>query len=137
MARKKQAANDSPIYNPEIIQKGIEEACKYAEEKGIPLTLGRLCACINVDRAELIGYLKGSFATGEENEEKKNKRELSIKILKKAYNLCNAECEDSLAIGRGTIGNIFLAKNNYGYVDKVEVNTTEKVIFCGENDMQD
>ena len=137
MARIGQPMNDSPIYNPKNIQKAVENARKYCEEKQMPLTLGRICSCVDIDRAELMGYLQGSFATGEENDEKKKKREKSIQILKKAYRLCNADCEDSLAIGRGTIGNIFLAKNNYGYVDKVEVNTTEKVIFCGENDMQD
>ena len=75
--------------------------------------------------------------TNNETEEEKKNREKSLSLLKKAYILCNADLEDALATGRGTVGNIFLGKNNYGYVDKVEVNTTEKVIFCGENDMQD
>lgn len=137
MARRKQPSNDSPIYHPTIIQKSIDEAIKYAEEKQIPLTLGRLCACLGIDRNTVIDYVNGVTAVGNENEKERENREISVEIIKKAWRLCNADCEDSLAIGRGTVGNIFLAKNNYGYVDKVEVDTTNKVVFSGENEIKD
>lgn len=137
MARLGQFYNESIIYYPAIIEKGIDSAIKYCEEKQIPLTLVRLCSCVGIDRVTMLDLLHGGAMANNETEKQKKAREKSILLLKKAYTLCNADLEDCLATGRGTIGNIFLAKNNYGYVDKVEVNTTEKVIFCGENDMQD
>lgn len=137
MARLGQFYNESIIYNPAAIKKGIENACKYCEEKQIPLTLVRVCSCIGIDRQTMLELVKGGAMATNETEEEKRNREKSIALLKKVHTDCNADLEDSLATGRGTIGNIFLAKNNYGYVDKVEVNTTEKVIFCGENDLQD
>ena len=137
MAKMGQFYNESIIYNPATIKKGIENAKKYSEEKQIPLTLARLCSCIGIDRFTLLDVLHDNITTTNETEEEKKNREKALGLLKKAYTECNADLEDCLATGRGTIGNIFLGKNNYGYVDKVEVNSTEKVIFCGENDMQD
>ena len=137
MAKMGQFYNESIIYNPAAIKKGIENAKKYSEEKGIPLTLVRVCSCVGIDRLTMLNLLNSNLAVNNETEEEKKKREKSLSLLKKAYTECNADLEDCLATGRGTIGNIFLGKNNYGYVDKVEVNTTEKVVFCGENEMQD
>ena len=137
MAKMGQFYNESIIYNPAAIKKGIENAKKYSKDKEIPLTLARLCACVGIDRMTMLELLHGGAVATNETEEEKKKREQGLMLLKKAYSDCNADLEDCLATGRGTIGNIFLGKNNYGYVDKVEVNTTEKVVFCGENEMQD
>ncbi len=137
MAKYGQFYNESIIYNPAVIKKGIENAKEYCKEKDIPLTLVRVCSCIGIDRKTMLELVNGGAVASNETEEEKKKRERSVMLLKRVHTECNADLEDCLATGRGTVGNIFLGKNNYGYVDKVEVNTTEKVIFCGENDMQD
>lgn len=80
-----------------------------------PLTIGGLAVSIGMCRESLLNYAKD---------------EEFFSTIKKAKDIVHAWAEERLFAGGQVAGCIFNLKNNYGWVDKTEVdkNTTLKVV---------
>ena len=113
---------------PEQINDAIARAREYADSKGVPLTLERLAATLGVTRETLSEYVKEYSSTHNEGAE----------TLKRAAAECTASVmEHGMMRGNSPIMPIFYLKNNAGYRDKVEQETTHRVTFTGMDSLQD
>lgn len=82
---------------------------EYVLEQFKPYTITGMAVYLGITRDTLIEY--------------ENKEELTDTI-KGAKERCHAYAEESLFIGKNPTGAIFNLKNNYGWKDKTEVETT-------------
>lgn len=113
---------------PEQINDAIARAREYADKKGVPLTLERLAATLGVTRETLSEYVKEYSSTHNEGAE----------ALKRAAAECTASVmEHGMVRGNSPIMPIFYLKNNAGYRDRVEQETTHRVTFIGMDNLQD
>lgn len=97
-------------FTPEEFERRVNQYFRYCEEKKKPLTLERLATFLNCDSETIRDYKHRDefFAT--------------IKRLRE-YILANKV--ETMLSGKGsTIGYIFDLKNNHGWKDKQEIETT-------------
>jgi hypothetical protein len=94
--------------SPQEIEKLADEYFKMCDEKGKPYTITGLAIALDTDRKTLLNY-----------EEKDGFFPTIKKIKQKVENYA----EEKLFNGNNTAGVIFNLKNNYGWVDKQEIDT--------------
>ena len=113
---------------PEQINDAIARAREYADNKGVPMTLERLAATLGVERGTLWEYIKDYGDT----------HTPGVDALKRAAAECTASVmEHGMTRGNSPIMPIFYLKNNAGYRDKTEQETTHRVTFTGMDNLQD
>lgn len=113
---------------PEQINDAIARAREYADNKGVPMTLERLAATLGVERGTLWEYIKDYGDT----------HTPGVDALKRAAAECTASVmEHGMTRGNSPIMPIFYLKNNAGYRDKIDQETTHRVTFTGMDNLQD
>ncbi len=100
--------------SPQEIEKLADEYFKMCDEKGKPYTITGLALALDTDRRTLLNY-----------EEKDDFFPTIKKIKQKVENYA----EEKLFNGSNTAGVIFNLKNNYGWVDKQEVDTNVNLSY--------
>lgn len=111
---------------PEELESKIEEYFQWAEDNKKHITVTGLAWYLDTNRQTLSNY------QDEESELYKNIED-SVKVryidsIKRAKARIEMEYEDSLYNKNSVVGAIFTLKNNYGYVDKQEIEQTNKTI---------
>lgn len=102
--------------DPEQLQSLIEEYYKECKEREVPITMAGLAVALYCDRGTLINY---------------SRKDQFFSVIKRARELVNAKLEEHLMSGKPPIGAIFLGKNNFGYVDKQEVEHSGEMSITG------
>ena len=94
----------------EQLEAGIKECQKWCEEKGKSFTLSRLAVFLGCDRQTLANYaVKDEF----------------FGAIQKARQLAEATIEEKMMDSKTqVVGAIFIAKNNFGWKDRSEVDHT-------------
>ena len=93
---------------PGALKRDINKYFKECEKKGTPLTITGLALALGTNRQTLINYEKnlgGDFDT----------------IIKRAKLMCENFAEQYLYNGKNVAGAIFNLKNNYGWIEKKEI----------------
>lgn len=123
----KKSGRPPKFESPEILENKIEEFFKMcADEKRIPTFTG-LAYFLGTTRKTLREYEnsdKSGFLKSIDDDTKVKYKH----ILRKAKARIEAEYEQLLFKGNSVIGAIFTLKNNFGWVDKQEVEQTNKTI---------
>lgn len=99
----------------EELAKGIEAYFNMCDEKEKPYTISGLALSLGIDRATLVRY---------------GDRDLFATQIKNAKQRVQAQLEENALTGKGNpTFTIFNLKNNYGWVDKQEIDnkTTNRV----------
>jgi len=117
---------------PERVETAIHQARQRAEERGVPLTLERVAACLGIDRDRLRQLATGPV-TGSRAEQEAAQR------LRQVYLDCNAALIEELMACKGShSGAMLLAKNDFGYTDKAEAAAgIPPVRFVGEERLEE
>lgn len=114
------------------INAAIDRAQKYADSKGVPLTIERLSVTLGVNKQALQLYIGGHSDSEDDTHKAK------VKTLKRAISGCTASVmEHGMMRGNSPVMPIFYLKANEGYQDKVEHEVTHKVSFTGMDSLQD
>lgn len=112
ITQTKQIGRPAKWTSPEVLMKLIMdywEKCKAEKE---PFTLSGLAVELDTTRQGLINYgMKDGF----------------LDAIKKARALAESTVEKHLMSGKPPVGAIFVAKNNFGWVDKHEIEHSGKV----------
>lgn len=95
----------------EELQVKIDEYFNKCDKEFRPYTITGLALALNMTREGLVHY---------------EKKEGFTDTIKRAKLKCEVYAEEQLFIGRNATGVIFNLKNNYGWVDKQEVDNTIK-----------
>lgn len=95
--------------SPEYLQTLIDAYFEQAKTNGDPLTITGLALALDTSRETLINY---------------EAREKYFDTIKRAKLKCQQYAENHLFGGKNATGAIFSLKNNYGWKDKTEVDTT-------------
>lgn len=96
--------------NVEDVEKVINDYFKECDKKQIPYTVSGLAYALNMSRQSLLNY---------ENKEK------FFDTIKKAKDKIEVQLEENALLGRyNTTFTIFNLKNNYGWQDKQEIDST-------------
>jgi len=98
----------------EQIEKAAKEYFELCDEQGRPYTMTGLAIALDTDRKTLLNY--------EEKEE-------FFPTLKKIKCIVENYAEEKLFNGGNTAGVIFNLKNNYGWIDKQEVDTNVNLSY--------
>ena len=92
------------------LQKGIDAYFKMCDEKEKPYTMSGLALSLGIDRRTLVNYAD---------------KDLFFSQIKEAKSRVQAQLEENALSGKGNATfTIFNLKNNYGWVDKQEVDNT-------------
>lgn len=99
-------------FNEITLAKRIDEYFEDCKERSVNPTIGRLAVFLDVDRKTLLNYQKS---------------ERFFHIIKSAREEISANVEELLINpnNRNSTGSIFYAKNNMGYVDRIETVTKD------------
>lgn len=98
--------------NVKELQTKIDEYFNLCDEKGKPYTITGLALSLDTTRQGLMNY---------------QERDEFNDAIKKAKLRCENYAEEQLFVGKNTAGIIFNMKNNYGWVDKQEIDQNSKV----------
>ena len=106
----------APIkFTPKELDEKFQEFLDYCKKNYVPLTIGRLCVILNVDRDFLLDH-------GKQDKYATQIRRYRMIIL--------ADKEERLNAGKGsTAGTIFDLKNNYGWTDRQEIDHKGEMPF--------
>ena len=98
----------------EDIEERINEYWSDCEVNEKPITMAGLALFLGVDRKTLVNYksMKDAF----------NKD--FFPAIKRAKQIIEMSYEEQLLQGKATAGVIFSAKNNFGWVDKMDIDNT-------------
>ncbi len=114
--------------NPEDMQKLIVEYFNECEAEGKKPTVTGLGYVLDMNRTDLINYEK-CFECDRLKQYPDTVRRGFVNTIKEAKRFIESCLEDKLVNGTATpIGLIFALKNNYGWVDKQEIEQTNKNI---------
>lgn len=94
--------------SPEQIEKAASEYFEMCKKDKLPLTMTGLAIALDTDRQTLVNY--------------GNKEEF-FDTIKRIKLVVENFAESCLFDGKNTAGVIFNLKNNYGWVDKQEIDT--------------
>lgn len=112
---------------PEELEKRIEEYYKWAEYNNKHITVTGLAWFLDIDRQTLLNYensLENDWLKSVPDDVKVG----FVGTIKKAKKRIEMEYEEGLFNKNSAVGAIFTLKNNYGWVDKQEVEQTNKTI---------
>lgn len=117
--------------SPRQVREGIDEAKRLAEDRGVPLTLERVAACLGIGRERLRQLATASAGPA------RSEREVAA-LLRQVYLDCNAALIEELVACRSSHGGaLLLAKNDFGYTDKGDAAAAEPVCFVGEERLEE
>ena len=114
--------------NVEDMQKIIDEYFEECSKEGKRPTVSGLAYVLDIERATLISYEK-CMECDKLKQYDDSVRRGFMNTIKSAKKFIESQYEDSLINdGKNPVGLIFTLKNNYGWVDKQEVEQTNKSI---------
>ena len=113
--------------SPEILENKIEEFFKMCDDENKVPTITGLAYFLDVTRKTLLKY-EHSDKYGSLKKVNEDTIEEYEDIVKRAKARIEAEYEQLLFKGNSVIGAIFTLKNNFGWVDKQEVEQINKTI---------
>lgn len=138
MATKKKKRNvgkPMKFNSPEELEVKIEEYFNWAIEKDRHITVSGLAWFLDIDRCTLLRYEDMVNNDDAYKSIDNSIKEKYCNTIKRAKRRIEAECEEGLYNKNSVTGTIFALKNNYGYVDKQEIensgSTTQKVELSG------
>ena len=127
--------NDLPVVDlkdSQAVKERIRLYMQMCYENDFKPTVSSLAAVLGFDRKSLIALINGYECVGAW----KNIPTSSLDIIKKAYSSMEQLWENYMQNGKiNPVSGIFLAKNNYGYVDKVE-HVVEAKATLSEDEME-
>jgi hypothetical protein len=100
--------------SPRQLEAKIEKYRKKCDEESKPFTMSGLAVALGCDRKTLVNY--------------SNKDEF-LPTIKRARTYAEAWLESMLLSGKPPIGAIFVAKNNFGWKDKSEIEVEQKFMM--------
>jgi hypothetical protein len=112
--------------NTTSVRRAIATARAVAEDKGVPLTVERLCAGLAVHPREMEQLLAEADTEDE-----------SLRLVKKAVLDCYAALVEDGLRARGATQHIFLEKVHLGYGETKEAAAYSPVLFDGEDEIPD
>jgi hypothetical protein len=129
MAYKKNKSENKPLKwkSPEELQEKINnyfEECKRMKE--VP-TISGLAYALETNRQTLLNY-ENAEENGWLSRLNNSTKRAYVDTIKNAKHFVESRYEQALFQQGKTIGAIFTLKNNFGYVDKQEVEQTNKTI---------
>lgn len=105
------------INNPESLKHSIEEYMAISLKYDAPLSVNGLAIALGVNRQTLKNWHEGRTRVANKD------------IIDQAFAMIDAETELAIRQGKGNVvGQIFLAKNDSGYVDEQKVSIKEDKI---------
>jgi hypothetical protein len=113
--------------DPNTIDEKIEEYFKYAKDNNKHITITGLAWYLGIDRLTLLNYEKCKDIDWLKSVDDSVKDKF-INSIKDAKRRIECEYEESLYNKNSSVGAIFTLKNNYGWVDKQEIEQTNKDI---------
>ena len=126
--------NDLPVVDLKDSQAVADRIRLYMQmcyENDFKPTVSSLAAVLGFDRRTLIGIVNGTLPGSY-----KNLPTSSVLTIKKAYSSMEQLWENYMQNGKiNPVSGIFLAKNNWGYVDKVE-HVVEAKATLSEDEME-
>ncbi len=109
--------------SPEEMESLINQYVKECRDKDDPITMSGMAYALGMDRKTLVNY---------------SHRDDFLLTVKRARELVEQEYERRLLkAGTPTIGYIFAMKNNMGWVDKQEIESTSRVSLSVPDDVED
>ena len=125
--------NDLPVidlHDSDAVRERIRLYMQMCYENDYKPTVSSLAAVLGFDRKTLYAVVNGTLPTYQ------NLPTLSLDFIKKAYSSMEQLWENYMQNGKiNPVSGIFLAKNNYGYVDKVE-HVVEAKATLAEDEME-
>ncbi len=116
----------STLKTHQEVQERIDKYFAECEKTKRPMTVMGLANALGLhSRKALLNYEKEGYNKDLPEKEKK----LIISSIKKAKARIEQYLEENLIKGRQVVGTIFNLKNNYGWVDKQEIEIEEKKIL--------
>ena len=119
------------IRSPRRVKDAIAEAEAIATEKGVPLTVERLAACLEMSREDFVTYIRAEPSVLTPSEARIRR------LLCGAYQRIGASLAEELMKTGSHAGAQFLGKNNFGYTDKSDVKADLNIAFTGETELSD
>ncbi|NFN94919.1 hypothetical protein FDB28_12655 [Clostridium botulinum] len=113
--------------NPEEMQNIINEYFKECEKSEEIPTVTGLAFSLDIDRNTLLRYENNQENDWLKNFDDSVKAEFS-RTIKRAKRYIESNYENALFSNGKTVGAIFTLKNNYHWVDKQEIEQTNKTI---------
>ena len=106
------------LHKPELVQERLNEYFEIHAQADMKPTVAGMAMALGVDRRRLWEIKTGALVGGTTPI---NLPEESLVLIKKAYNYLETLWENYMHNGKiNPVSGIFLAKNNFGYQDKVE-----------------
>ena len=125
----------SPLHDVEALKAAIDGAQRYADNKGVPLTLERLAVYVGVNRHVLADIVAGNKTEIEGNKITQE----TIATLKKAVDSCVAAVmEHGMRRGNSPIMPIFALKCNHNYDDHPQqTSNAPTIVIVGADKIPD
>ena len=106
------------LYNPEAVQDRLEEYFRIHVEADIKPTVAGMAMALGIDRRRLWEIKSGAMIGGHTPIDLPT---LTVDSIKKAYDFMENLMENYMQNGKiNPVSGIFLMKNNFAYLDKVE-----------------
>ncbi len=124
---KNKANKPLKFKSPEELESKIQEYYKWAEDNNKHITMSGLAWYLDTNRQTLLNYensLENEWLKSVDDDVKV----LYVDSIKRAKARIEMEYEEGLYHKESTVGTIFTLKNNYGWVDKQEIERTNKTI---------
>ncbi len=124
---KNKANKPLKFKSPEELESKIQEYYKWAEDNNRHITMSGLAWYLGCSRTTLLNYensLENEWLKSVDDDVKV----LYVNSIKRAKERIEMEYEEGLYNKNSVVGTIFTLKNNYGWVDKQEIEQTNKTI---------
>ena len=119
------------VHSLRRVKDAIAAAENIAAENGVPLTVERLAACLEMSREDLVTYVRSEPSVLTPSEARIRR------LLCAAYQRIGAALAEELMKSGSHTGAQFLGKNNFGYTDKSDVKADLNIAFTGETELSD
>lgn len=124
---KNKANKPLKFKSPEQLESKIQEYYQWAKDNDKHITMSGLAWYLDTNRQTLLNYensLENEWLKSVDDEVKV----LYVDSIKKAKQRIEMEYEEGLYNKNSVVGTIFTLKNNYNWVDKQEIEQTNKTI---------
>lgn len=112
---------------PEELEERIQEYYKWAEENNRHITMSGLAWYLGCSRQTLLNY-ENSLENDWLKRVSDDVKVRYVDSIKRAKQRIEMEYEEGLFNKNSVVGTIFTLKNNYSWVDKQEIEQTNKTI---------
>lgn len=124
---KSKANKPLKFKSPEELESKIQEYYRWAEDNNKHITMSGLAWYLDTTRKTLLEY-ENSLENDWLKSVDYDVKVLYVNSIKRAKARIEMEYEEGLYHKESTVGTIFTLKNNYGWVDKQEIEQTNKTI---------